>query len=102
MLRFTEWPGKKVGLERSWHWNPRTERKGLERRAEVQAESQGGFHGGIEMKVVGADWSEHGVGVGVPSWLEEGVQPKQAFRPIPAQCLLSLINKYHFYCINQF
>lgn len=64
MLQFAEWPGKETGLEGSWHWDPPTEREGWERRAEVQAESQGGFHGGSKMK-----WEliVQSMGVGVPS-----------------------------------
>lgn len=43
VLRFTEQPGKEAGLDGSWYWDPQTEREGWQRRAEVQAESQGFF-----------------------------------------------------------
>lgn len=39
---------KEADLEGSWHWDPQTEKKGWERRADIHAESQGS-----EMKVVG-------------------------------------------------
>lgn len=88
MLGFVEWPGKEAGLEGCWHWDPRSrkERQGEElkprqtmgkgRYRRGSGGDGGGYFLGSEIEGVRADFSEHS---GLPSWLEEGLWPKQVF-----------------------